>query len=189
MEDYKHLEATMLHTIVSYVRLFLPIFYAIGAWKFGDWRHWKKYYPTILFIISVDFFISIIMYRYPLWTFRKSFFNPNHTIFDFIVAFTFFAPIVLIFLSRYPYKSMWYKQVLYISAWVIFEVFIEAMIFSAKLITYHNGWNFWWSSVVWVFLFFGVRLHHTRPLWAWLVCFVCTAFLIIYFHIPITKFR
>jgi hypothetical protein len=135
------------------------------------------------------FLFPLFMYRYPLWTFRKSFFNPNHTIFDFIVAFTFFTPIVLIFLSRYPYKSKWYKQMLYISAWVIFEVFIELLIFSAKLITYHNGWNFWWSSVVWVFLFIGVRLHHTKPLWAWLLCFAGTAFLIIYFHIPITEFR
>ncbi|WP_442862491.1 CBO0543 family protein [Bacillus sp. USDA818B3_A] len=179
----------MLHTIISYLRLFLPVLYIFAAWKVGDWRHWKKYYPTMLFIISVDFFISIIMYRFPLWTFNKSFFNPNHTIFDFIVAFTVFIPLVLIFLSRYPYKSMWYKQMLYISAWVIFEVVLESIFFSAKLITYHNGWNFWWSCVVWFFLFIGVRLHHTKPLWAWFLCFTCTVFLIIYFHIPITKFR
>jgi hypothetical protein len=179
----------MLHTIVSYIRMALPFIYLVVAWRFGDWKNWRKYYPTILFIISVDFFISILMYKFPLWTFHRSLLIPNHTITDFILTFTCFPQMVLIYLSRYPYKSAWYKQLVYVVLWVIFYILNEIIFMFAKLISYHHGWNIRWSILVWIFMFIGLRLHHTKPLWAWLLCFACTAFLIIYFHIPITKMR
>ena len=179
----------MLHTIVSYIRMAFPFLYLIGTWRFGDWKNWKKYYPTILFLISVDFFISILIYDYPLWTLEGSFIFPNHTIIDFMMTLVCFPQMVLIYLSRFPYKSEWVKQLLYVTIWIITYIIIEMIFMSAKLISYHHGWNMWWSFLVWIFMFMGLRLHHTKPLWAWLLCFVCTAFLIIYFHIPITKFR
>jgi hypothetical protein len=179
----------MLHTIISYLRLVSPFILMIGVWRFGDWKNWQKYYPTILFMISVDFFISILMYEYPLWTFHGSLFIPNNTITDFFITFTFFSQVVLIYLSRYPYKSEWYRQLVYVALWVIFFSLYELIFKFAKLISYNHGWNFRWSILVWLFMFIGLRLHHTNPLWAWLFCFSGTAFLIIYFHIPITKLR
>jgi hypothetical protein len=179
----------MLHTIISYLRLVFPFILLIGVWRFGDWKNWKKYYPTILFIICVDFFISILTYEYPLWTFQRSLLIPNHTITDFFITFTSFTQMVLIYLSRYPYKSRWYWQLVYVVLWVIFFSLIEIIFKFAKLITYDHGWNIGWSILIWLFIFSGLRLHHTKPLWAWLLCFSCTAFLIIYFHIPITKLR
>jgi len=179
----------MLHTFVSYLRWILPFVYITGAWRFGDWRNWRKYYPTVLFIISVDFLVSILMYPYPLWTYEPSLWIPNHTICDFLFTFTFFAPIAFIYLSRYPYRSKWYKQALYTAVWVVIECTVEGIVFLARLITYHNGWNFGWSCVVWLFLFTGLYLHHRNPLWAWLLCFSLTLFLILYFHMPITHYK
>jgi hypothetical protein len=109
----------MLHTIASYIRMAVPIILFIGVWRFGAWKNWGKYYPTILFIISVDFFISILTYEYPLWTFHGSLLIPNHTINDFVIAFTGYSQMVLIYLSRYPYKSEWYKQLVYVALWAI----------------------------------------------------------------------
>ncbi|MFP5112970.1 CBO0543 family protein [Bacillaceae bacterium C204] len=179
----------MFYTFASYLRLMLPFMYLIGTWRLSDWRNWKKFYPTILFIISVDFFISNLMHEYPLWTFHGALIIPNHTIADFMITFTGFPQIILIYLSRYPYHSKWYRQVVYIAIWVILEVIIESVFMFTNLISYHHGWNFGWSCLVWVFMFIGLRLHHTKPMWAWTLCFICTAFLILHFHIPITKFR
>ena len=179
----------MIHTLLSYIRIVLPFIYMAGTWRFGDWRNWKKYYPTILFIISVDFFISILMYESPLWTIQGSLLIPNHTIADFFMVFLSFSQMVLIYLSNYPYKSKWYRQFIYVGLWALLYILIEIIFMYAKLISYQNGWNIWWSMLVWIFMFIGLRLHHTKPLWAWLLCFVCTTFLIIYFHIPITKLR
>lgn len=38
-------------------------------------------------------------------------------------------------------------------------------------------------------MFLGLRLHDTKPLWAWIFCLVTTVFLIIYFHIPISTMK
>lgn len=129
------------------------------------------------------------MYEYPLWTFRSSLIIPNHTIADFFLTFIMFPNLTLLYLSLYPFQSHWPKQVFYIGSWFIVEVVLEYLFMNAKLITYDHGWSFGWSCLVWLFLFIGLRLHHTRPLWAWVLCFVYTAFLILYFHIPVTKYR
>ena len=163
----------MLHTVVSYLRMVLPFIYIICTWRFADWRNWRKYYPTILFIISVDFFISVLMYEYPLWTFRGSLIITNHTIADFFLTFIMFPNLTLLYLSLYPYQSHLPKQALYIGSWFIFEVMMEYLFRSANLISYTHGWNYGWSCVVWLFLFIGLRLHHTRPLWAWVRFALC----------------
>jgi len=28
--------------------------YLFAAWKWGDWKNWREYYPTILFFIIGD---------------------------------------------------------------------------------------------------------------------------------------
>ncbi|WP_446715567.1 CBO0543 family protein [Bacillus sp. OTU530] len=179
----------MLHTIISYLRLILPFLFLIGAWRFGDWKNWRKYYPTIVFYISVDFSISVLTYEYPLWLFHKSLLIPNHTITDFFMTFTAFPSVILLYLSRYPYTSRWSWQVSYVTLWVIFFTTVESVFKFAKLISYHNSWNFWWSVTVWAFMFVVLRLHHTKPLCAWLIYFICIVFLITYFDFPISKLK
>lgn len=179
----------MFHTFASYFRLGLPFISLLAAWRFGDWRNWKNYYPTILFLISVDFGMSIFTYRYPLWTFEKSLLVPNHTITDFFITFLGLSPVVFIFLSKYPYKSRFIWQIFYGICWVLLSTGIESLFKAADLITYHHGWSFWWSIIVWIFMFFGLRIHFSKPYWAWLLCIACIIFIKIYFHIPIQNMR
>ncbi|WP_376769373.1 CBO0543 family protein [Paenibacillus germinis] len=97
--------------------------------------------------------------------------------------------IVLLYLSRYPYNTRLLKQFVYIFVWVGSFVLIESIFLYVKLLSYHNGWNFGWSILVWIFMFLGLRLHDTKPLWAWLFCLVTSVFLIIYFQIPISTMK
>ncbi|MDD9266926.1 CBO0543 family protein [Paenibacillus sp. GCM10023248] len=177
----------------AFFRSSLPIAMAllclISAWRFGDWRNWRTYYPTILFAVSVDFFISLLLYKHQLWQFHKTSTIPNHTLADFMIAFTNLPCIVLVYLTHYPLKSRMWKQLVYIAAWSIAFTGVEAVFFFAHLMTYHNNWSFAWSIVVWVFMFLGLRLHFAKPLWAWLLCLVCTAFLIVFFHIPVLEMK
>lgn len=175
--------------IASYLPIVIALLCLIAAWLFGDWRNWRTYYPTILFAICVDFFISLLIYNYPLWQFHQSAVTPNHTIADFFIAFTNLPCIVLVYLSKYPFKSHLWKQVVYAAVWPAIFTGIESLFLLIKMLTYHNNWNFWWSIAVWVFMFIGLRLHFTKPLWAWLLCFAGAVFLILYFHIPISKMK
>lgn len=161
----------------------------LASWSFGDWRNWRNYYPTILFTIIANFLITMLTYNHSLWHFEKTLFIPNHVLADIFMKFLNYPAMVLLYLARYPYNSRLSKQLTYLISWVIVFSLIEWMFVLTKITTHHNGWNMWWSIIVWLFMFVGFRIHHTKPLWAWLLCFVCTAFLIFYFRLPITKLK
>jgi hypothetical protein len=179
----------MVHKIGSYLPMTIIVLTLIATWRFGDWRNWKKYYSSILFTICINFAVSILTYTHSLWHFEKVLFIPNHTIADFMLKFTNFPAIVLTYLSRYPFKTRLYRQLVYIAFWVVIFSLLEGLSVLLKIETYHNGWNYWWSVVVWLSLFVGVTLHHTKPPLAWLLFFIGTSFLIVYFHIPISKMK
>jgi hypothetical protein len=154
-----------------------------------DWRNWRQYYPTILFTISVNLISSVLTYEHSLWYFHKALFIPNHTLHDLWINFTAFPLIILMYLSRYPYNSRWLMQTAYITLWTVLLSLVEFVSFILKFITYHNGWNYWLSVLFWFTMFPTLRLHHTRPLLAWLVFVLCAIFVIPYFHIPITQLK
>lgn len=165
----------------------IPLIYMIGAWRFGDWKHFEKYYPSILFFLSVEFGISYLTSDYRFWIFEKGLLTPNHKITEYFLAFTSFPSIVFLYLSRYPNDSSWMKRIMYVVGWIMITSLFESIFKFGRMISYHNGWNFYWSIVVWIFMFVSIRLHYSKPLWAWLLCFACTAFMILYFHIPVAK--
>ena len=179
----------MIHELSKYFPLIFSIMLLVSALIFVDWKNWKEYYPTIIFSICVDFFISIITYKHSFWYFHKAFLTPNHTIADFFIAFTNFPLIILIFLSRYPWKSLLLKQLAYISFWSILFTVIETIFLFLKLMSYHNGWNTLWSLIVWFFIFIGLIVHQYKPLVAWLLCFSCTILIVLYFQIPVLKMK
>lgn len=175
----------MKHMVGSYVSIAVPILHLIAVWRWGDWRRWQKYYPTMLFVIVVDFFGTIVTYPYSLWQFHASMFIPNHTINDFQIAIVILPSLVLIYLSMYPFVSPLLAQVGYTALFVVIHSLIEFFFFFAGLITYHHGWNFVWSVLLWVIMFPIIRIHYDRPWLAWLVCAGVAAFAIVYFDIPL----
>ncbi|WP_407921239.1 CBO0543 family protein [Bacillus salipaludis] len=179
----------MVHELFRYFPLLFSIILLVAAIIFADWKNWREYYSTILFAISVDFFIAIITYKHSLWFFHKSLLVPNHTIADFFIAYTNIPLIILTFLSHYPNKTQFVIQFSYIFVWSIVFTVIETIFLLMKLMSYHNGWNFWWSLIVWFFIFIGITIHQKRPLLAWGLCFICTIFLVLYFQIPVLKLK
>jgi hypothetical protein len=167
-----------------------PFILLIISWfVVKDWRSWSQYYPTILFTISVDLTCSVLTYEHPLWLFHKALFIPNHTLNDLWINFTGFPLLILMYLSRYPYKSRWLMQIAYISLWAVLMSSVEGVSFILKFITYHNGWSYWLSVLFWFTMLPVLRLHHSRPLLAWLVFVPCAIFVVLYFHIPITQLK
>jgi hypothetical protein len=174
----------------EYWSMVFPLICVFASWfVVKDWRSWRQYYPTILFVISVNLLCSVLTYEYSLWHFRKALFIPNHTLHDLWMKFISFPLIIFMYLSRYPYKSRWLMQTAYITLWAVLLSLVEGVYVILKITIYHHGWNFWWSVLFWFTLFPTLRLHHTRPLLAWLVFVLCAIFVIPYFHIPITQLK
>lgn len=43
--------------------------------KWGNWRRWRDYYPTILFFIIGDLLYSCLLYNHQLWAYQEIFFG------------------------------------------------------------------------------------------------------------------
>ena len=179
----------MLYKIGEYTVMGLSIVLPLATWRFADWRGWKNYYPTILFIIFVNSASTILTCNRSLWYFHDVFFIQNHIIADFFIELTNLPCIILLFLSRYPDRVRPFKKVAYTSLWVIAFSLIEWFFLNTGVLSYHNGWNLAWSIFLWAAMFLIMRLHHSKPLWAWLICLLITLGVIYYFDLPIMKLK
>jgi hypothetical protein len=177
----------MLDKIAWYTPSFLIVSLWILTWRFSDWRNWRKYYPTILFIILFSLFTFVLTCDYPLWLYHDTLFSPNRMISEFRLDFLLFPAIILLYLTFYPYASGMLRQLTYIAIWGIVWSLIEAFYVFLKILTYHNGWNIWWTVVVWFTMFTLIAIHHRKPMLALLIHVIFSLFAINYFNIPFTN--
>jgi len=67
--------------IVLIILIIMSIFL---CWKYGDWKNWKLYYPTILYLIIGDLACNILTARMPLWSYNINWLNNIST--DFLIT-------------------------------------------------------------------------------------------------------
>ncbi|MFC5650193.1 CBO0543 family protein [Paenibacillus solisilvae] len=104
----------------------LGILCVFAACRWGDWRNWRLYYSTILFMIIMDLIYNFLTYRFSMWEFEISFDDrlfPNHTMISFVLDFICFPATILIYLGNYPSKKS--RQFLYIAFWIGLYSLIE----------------------------------------------------------------
>jgi hypothetical protein len=173
--------------LLLYVALFL---FAAIIW--GDWRNWRVYYPTILFLMVGDLLKNFLFYNYWMWTYKETMFLEsilrNHTIINLIVIFIGYPSTILLFLGRFP-TSRW-KQGLWVSFWVFLYSILEYInLHYLYLIRHHNGWNMTWSVIFNIVMFPMLILHHKKPILAWGLSVIWILFLLMMFPIPIEKMK
>ncbi|GIM27631.1 hypothetical protein CPJCM30710_02970 [Clostridium polyendosporum] len=162
------------------VRLIHGVIWSLAAYKWGDWKNWRVYYPSMLFFAFGDIIYCLTFYDNWLWVFRCSYIRfPFNDLFNIFTVFSFS---VLIYLTHYPKKL--YDQVIYIVLWVFIYTGIEAILYSLGLVGYDNGWNIWWSMLHNTYQFPVLKLHHDKPLLAWFVCIIISVIMTTKFKIP-----
>jgi hypothetical protein len=165
------------------MHLAITLFTIFAAWLWSDWRNWRKYHATMLYIASGGLLYEYLTKDYTLWIFHPDFlFNRTITI---IVYAVITMPLnVLFFLSRYP-SNGWKKQWIYMLKWVMIYAFVELALQLFGRISYKHGWNFWYSVLFDVMMFPMLRLHHLKPLWAYIISIIIIIILMSWFHVPI----
>ncbi|WP_243290964.1 CBO0543 family protein [Bacillus sp. FJAT-47783] len=152
--------------------------------KFGDWRNYKKYYPTILFLIIGDLLYNILTYHDPAWRYTKTWLLQNHTLVNLWIMITVYPSTVIIYLFYFPKKKM--KQVFYILLWVMIYILLEIIgLHVFGLINHFNGWNMWWSLLFDVILFVILPIHQRNPLVAWGLSLIVIIFFLTTFDVKI----
>jgi len=162
--------------------------YAAAAYFLADWRNWRKYYPTYLFMLVANFFAAIVTFNHTLWIFKPTFLLANHTLTEFYIAFVAYLGTVMLFLSRYPKQNlMW--QIGWILLWVGAYTLSELIPQYLGLVGYSHGWSLGWSIVHNLIMFPLIKLHHISPVWAWLVSAVYFVFVYNYFGLSIQDLK
>ncbi|MGE5494480.1 MAG: CBO0543 family protein [Burkholderiales bacterium] len=162
------------------LRILFILLYGAVCFKWGAWKRWKEFYPTILYMITGNLAYSYIYCNYPLWHYKGLW---CHTINDLAVAFLVYPCAVIVFLTHWPQGR--FKQIAYILAWSAFHTLIEHISTLAGGFEHYSGWNIFWSAGMYICMFALIRVHYRRPLVAWLISAVCAVIIAVVFGLPL----
>lgn len=156
----------------------------LAAWKWGDRRNLKLYYPTALFVISGNYIFEFISSNKHLWLFESPWLG--HSIPNLVIALIVYPSLTIIYLPHFPQRN--YKNMIfYISAWVLVITIIEYVSFLLGYFSYHNGWNIWWSLLFNMVWFPMVRIHYEKPIFGVAIALVLGISIMLLFKIPLPR--
>jgi hypothetical protein len=149
--------------------------------KWGNWKNWREYHSSMLFIAAGGLLYEYIVKDYSLWKFHSDLLI-GHDMTVIIYALITMPISILIFLSHFP--NRWFSRLIYILLWSGIYIVIEWMLYVFGRISYQNGWGIWYSFLFDIGMFFVIALHHYKPFRAYTLSVIIIIFLIICFKIP-----
>jgi hypothetical protein len=159
----------------------LSVLGILGSWRWGDWKNFDKYYPTLLYVTVGNLIYKVFaLNQFHLWLkVDGELFNSEITYFIFL--FLVMIPMTFIFLSKFPKTKG--KSILYVLGWIFLFIFLEWVgVKYLHSIKHCNGWNIWWSLLFDTVMFPMLRLHFVNYKLALLLSIPCTLFMLIRFN-------
>jgi hypothetical protein len=155
--------------LILLFRVCLLLSFILATLKWGDVKNWRKYYPTLLFVMVINLSISFITYHNQFWIFKPDSLVSTETVIELLNTYILLPATVLLYLANYPDNAYW-RNCIYTLGWIFAYSAIEFV--DAKFIggiSYAHGWKYAYSPLFDLAMFTIIRLHHDRPLLAWLV--------------------
>ncbi|QYR22024.1 hypothetical protein KZ483_03065 [Paenibacillus sp. sptzw28] len=160
----------------------LAIISLLAAWKWGDWRNWKRYHPAMMYFAMGNLMYHFLCANHYLWRFKPDVLS-GHTITEIIYTFVTFPAVALIFLSRYP--RAFKKQLFHILQWIVLFAAAEWLLYISDRINYDNGWMFLWSLLFDITMFPMLRLFYQKELVAYSISIGLAIMWIWLFNVPV----
>lgn len=164
------------------MHLALALFSIFATWRWADRKNWKQYHPTMLYITSGGLLYEYLTKDHSLWVFHPDFLY-NQSMVVLVYAVITMPLCVLIFLSRYPQKKM--KQVVFVLFWIGIFASLELVMELTGRISYQHGWSFWYSVLFDTMMFPMLRLHHLKPIRAYMISVIIIVFLMVWLKVPL----
>jgi hypothetical protein len=153
----------------------------MASLKWGNWKYWREYHASMLFICVGGLLYEYIVKENTLWKFHPDFLYGQEMVVIVYALIT--MPIsILIFLSHFPEK--WFQRLMFIMLWSGIYILVEWILNVFKRISYQNGWKFWYSFLFDIVMFSVIALHQYKPFLAYIFSLFIIIFLITYFNIP-----
>ncbi|WP_160725350.1 CBO0543 family protein [Bacillus sp. USDA818B3_A] len=151
------------------MHLFHAMLFLLAAMRWGDWKNWRSYYPTILFFIGGDLLKNTLFHDHRMWEYQETIFGEKilfgHLVINFLVMAVIYPSTIMIYLGEFPVDKG--KRIFWILFWVLIYSAMECINLHYKVIKHYYGWNIWWSVIFDFVMFVILRIHHTKPLLAW----------------------
>lgn len=164
-----------MHVATSFIVIIVVYFW-------GDWRNWKQYQSTMLYIALCNLLYNFLTANYFLWRLHADFIS-THTLTEMLYTFIVFPGTVILFLANYPTKIK--KQIVRNVKWIVIYIIWEVFFLLTNRIEYQYGWNIWWSLAILCFMFPAIRLHEKRPLLTYSLSAIATVAFIWLFDVPV----
>ncbi|AFC28377.1 hypothetical protein PM3016_1452 [Paenibacillus mucilaginosus 3016] len=164
------------------MHLAYAIIIILAAWRWGDWKNWKLYHPSMLYITAGSYLYEYLTKDQTMWKFHPDYLY-NQTVTVVVYAIVTMPLSVLIFLSRYP-KALG-KKVFHYGIWIGIYIIGEWFLLRMGRISYQHSWSLWYSLLFDIMMFPMIRLHHKRPLVAYGLSIPIVVSLIYLFHIQL----
>lgn len=153
------------------LHLLISIVWIIITKKWGDWKNWKSYYGTILFLDFGDMTYNYVFQHKPLWYHVSPILSTKQI--EFLFLYIIYPCILLLMLPYYAKPKSLKNYIIYTLSWIISFSAIELVFYKLGFILYMNGWNYYLSVLFYFLLAPIMILHHFKPLWAILVSALC----------------
>jgi hypothetical protein len=111
----------------------------------------------------------------------------NHTIIVLIKMVVQYPATIAVFLGNMTFSKR--KQILSIVLWSGIYAISELVAKFTGVMTYHNGWNFWWDCTFNVMMLFMLLIHYRKPILAWILTIPIVVGLFLIFHIPFSVLK
>lgn len=164
------------------MHLALVILVVFSVWRYGDWKNWRKYHDTMLYIIMGNLLYYFLYHDHILWHFQPDFLFTSHFLIELLYTFIILPGSALILLTDYPIAIR--RQALRIGKFILIFVTMEWIFYINELIHHENGWNMWWSLGWNSMMFPMLVLHHKKPLAAYIISILIFIFMITLFPVP-----
>jgi hypothetical protein len=162
--------------------LLLVCIFLATCYKWGDWKNWKYYYPTILFFIAGDYIEAFATSEKSLWEYSATVFSGEVT--HLITSLIIYPCSILLLLPLYP-KSGAGKKFMHIILWVFVFTVLEYIEIKFKILTYYNGWRFSYSVLFDCVMIPLLILHQRKPPLAWLGALIFGSIIGFVFQLPV----
>lgn len=154
------------------MNIILLTLYAFIGWKYGNWKEFKSFYPTLLFLIIGDLLYQFLLYDHTMWKFHavgriEEQLNFNHTIIALSKMAIQYPVTIAVFLGRLSYNKK--QQILSILLWSGIYILTGWTAHVSGVLRYYNGWSFGWDVLFNLMMFTMLFIHHKKPLLAWIL--------------------
>ncbi len=143
------------------------------------WRDWREHYPTVLYVIIGDLAYNFFFHDYSLWEYEGLL---PHTAYNFMIDFCAIPCVVILYLSYFPKKK--FCQAIYIFSFALGYSILEYIAGRLSFFSHFNGWNIYWSFLIYLIGFSLIKLHTKHPLPTWIISIVCASAITLIFSFP-----